>query len=63
MGEMSDCYMSDEEKAIERIVERRFQQQRSVLSTDCLNRSLKDEIRQKVLDEFVLMNGKRSGKM
>ena len=59
MGEMSDCYMSDEEKAIERITERRFQQQRSVLSTDCLDRSLKDKIRQEVLDEFVLMNGRQ----
>lgn len=59
MGEMSDCYMSDEEQAIERITERRFQQRRSALSTDCLDRSLKDEIRQEVLDEFVLMNGRQ----
>lgn len=58
MGEMSDCFISEEEKAIERIAERRFQQQRSAFSTDCLDRSLKDEIRQEVIDEFILMNGR-----
>lgn len=59
MGEMSDCYMSDEEQTIERIAERRFQQQRSVFSTDCMDRNLKDKIRQEVEDEFILMNGRR----
>lgn len=59
MGEMSDCYMSDEEKAIERIAERRYQQQRSGFSTDYLDRILKDKIRKEVEDEFVLMNGRK----
>ena len=59
MGEMSDCCMSDEEKAIERITERRYQQQRSGFSTDYLDRILKDKIRKEVEDEFVLMNSRK----
>lgn len=59
MGEMSDCYMSDEEKAIEWIVERKFMQQQSAFSTDRIDRELKDKIFQEVEDEFILMNGRR----
>ena len=59
MGEMSDCYMSDEEKAIERIVERRLRQQRFAYSTDYEDRDMKDKIRREVEDEFILMNGRR----
>ena len=58
MGERSDCWMSEEEKAIERIVERRFRAQQSGPSTDALDRAAKDRIRQEVEDEFFLHNGR-----
>lgn len=58
MGECSDCWMSEEEKTIERIVERRFRAQQCGPSTDALDRAAKDRIRQEVEDEFFLNNGR-----
>lgn len=62
MGEMSDCYKSEEEKAIERIARRRFEQRRSGPSTDAIDRAEMDRIRQEVTDEFILMNGRKPNK-
>ena len=59
MGEMSDCWLSDEEKAIERIVERRFKAQNTGWGTDATDRADKDKIKQEVIDEFILANGRR----
>lgn len=58
MGEMPDTYMSDQEKAIERIVERRFKRQREALSTDAIDQNLKDKIRREVEDEYLLLCGR-----
>ena len=57
MGEMSDCFKSEAEKAIDRIVERRFQERREAISTDAIDRALKDKIRQEVEDEYILLHG------
>ena len=58
MGEISNCWLSDEEKAIERIVERRFRMQDSGWGTDATDRATRDKIKQEVIDEFILMNGR-----
>lgn len=58
MGECSDCYKSSEELAIERITERLFRSQQNGPSTDCTDRALRDQIRQQVLDEFILVHGR-----
>lgn len=55
MGECADCYKSSEELAIERITDRLLKSMRiDGPSTDCIDRALKDSVKQQVLDEFIL---------
>lgn len=59
MGEMSDCFKSSEEIAIERIAKRRFEIQRDDVSNDFLDRQLYERIKKGVEDEFILFNGRK----
>ena len=55
---MSDTYMSNEEKAIERIARRRFEQMGRGYGTDATDRALFDKIKKDVEAEFILNNGR-----
>ena len=58
MGERADLFLSDEEKAIEHMVERILKSREPQHSTAAMDEKEKDNIRQLVLDEFILRNGR-----
>ena len=58
MGERSDTYKSDEEKAIERIAGSRYERESSPFETDATARTRYEQIVSDVKAEFVLMNGR-----
>lgn len=59
MGEMDICNKTDIQIAIDQIVERRFKAEGEPISTDAIDRVIKDRIRKEVEAEFTLIHGVR----
>lgn len=59
MGELDAYTKSEAQRAIDRIVERRFKAECTGPSTDAIDRATKDRIRREVEDEYILMHGHR----
>lgn len=58
MGECANLFESEEMKAIKRMAQRRFNNEKHGPSTDYLDRHRMDEITQELIDEFIIMNGR-----
>ena len=57
MGEMNCCNKSDQEMAIERLVEARYKEVAGPFETDATERTLKDKIRREIKDMALILKG------
>ena len=57
MGEMDCCNKSDQEMAIERLVEKRYKEVAGPFETDATERTLKDKIRREIKDMMLILKG------
>ena len=57
MGEMDCCNKSDQEMAIERLVEKRYKEIAGPFETDATERTLKDKIQREIKDMAIILKG------